>query len=207
MIRFYIRSLSLLLIVALSTVAFGREMLCGFCRKGELEKEMIVSKANSKSNTFAEEDKSILGKCQKAMNSRGFGEIPFLVKGIKYNCIELNETVVFQNFNQFLEYNTTVGVCVYYVYRCDIKNERLSIDECESRAKKEVYNVFASFKKFIIKDIGLIEDNDTVCTFEVFTSFTGDCRMEISLRKDTGSVIFFDATACLDNMMTASEMN
>ena len=67
-------------------------------RKEREENEEIVN------NTDAKTLKQDLGICRNVIKSRDLSQIPFLVKSIKYNCIELNETFVFVNSNQKLEY-------------------------------------------------------------------------------------------------------
>ncbi len=165
-------------------------------------REMTAITEGTGNNTDAEAAKTHLGKCRNAIKPRDFKEIPFLVKGIKYKCIELNEALVFENSNQILEYNIPFDVCVFYAYDCPVGAPRHDRNECEAIARKEVYAVFSAFKNFIITKVDLIDDSDEFCTFAVMTTLADECSIEISLRKDTGSVVFYDARGCIDNMKT-----
>lgn len=206
MSRIYIRVISLLLAIALCTIAFGRELLLDFCEKGDASRRNLHANERIGDSAFAEEQENKLCNCKTAIKSSDLAKIPFLVKGIKYKCIKSNETIVFESSNQFFEYDVTISALVYYSYRCSIREPRLGLEECESIAKKAVYDVFSQFKKFIITDIILCSDDEKVCSFLVSTTLTKDKMIEISLRKDTGSVVLYDAVSCVDALKTALRM-
>ena len=67
-------------------------------------------------------------------------------------------------------------------------------------AKKAVYEVFSSFKNFTVTGAELIDENERICTFSVITSLSGDERIEISLRRDTGSVVLYDGRSAVDSI-------
>ena len=151
----------------------------------------------NENNANAKSANGNLDKCRNVIKSGDFGEIPFLVKGIKYKRRELNETVVFENSNQKLEFYLPLSLCVYYSYDCSISDCRLDFNECEALAKKAVYEVFSSFKNFTVTGAELIDENERICTFSVESSLSGDERIEISIRRDTGSVVLYDGRSAV----------
>ncbi len=197
-IRIYISVLAVLIVIAIMTAAFGVEKLVAFERNAEMKEESLSITLPKGNNADAEMEFLYLDKRRKAVKSRENGEIPFLVKGIKYKCIESNEAIVFVNSNQKLEYNIPLEVCVSYVYDCPAGAPRLDIYECEVLAREAVYSVFSGFKNFIITKSELTDNSDKTCTFAVMTTLTDDGVIEISLRKDTGSVVFYDARECIE---------
>ena len=195
MSRMYIRILSLLFAVALITVAYGKEKLEAF--ETEMGEQRITVAKNA-NHTYAELSKINLVICRNAIKSRDFDKISFLVKGIKYSCIESNETLVFENSNQRIVYFLPLSVCIYYVYNSEIGTAKYDNSALEALAKKAVYSAFSNFKGFIITKAELVSDDEKVCTYAIMTTLTGEKSIVISLRKDTGSVILYDVRDALD---------
>ncbi len=185
---------------ALLTVSYGIEKLTSFERGASDYKNKREENTENENNANAKSANENLGKCRNVIKSRDFGEIPFLVKSIKYKLTESNETIVFESANQKLEYYLPLSLCVYYSYDCSISDCRLDFDECEALAKKAVYEVFSSFKNFTVTGAELIDENERICTFSVESSLSGDERIEISLRRDTGSVVLYDGRSAVDSI-------
>ena len=198
--RVYIKLLAVIMAAALLTVSYGIEKLTSFERGAADYENKREENTKNENNANVKSAKENLDKRRNPIKSRELGEIPFLVKSIKYKRIESNETIVFESANQKLEYYLPLSLCVYYSYDCSIADCRLDTDECRSLAVKAVYKVFSSFKNFIVTGAELIAENEKICTFSVKTSLSGDERIEISLRRDTGSVVLYDGQSAVDSI-------
>lgn len=188
-IEFYIKLLAVLLIIALSTLSYGAELIARL--EDGADNDLILPLTREYADV--KYPNSILDNRRNAIKQGKAGEMPFLVKGIKYKCIGSNETLVYVNSNQKMVYSIPLGVCVYYSYDCEIKAERLTEEECAERVKRCISTVFANFKNVKITSIENISDEGGIRSFDVKTSLTGDGKIRVSVRKDTGSIVLYDA--------------
>jgi len=95
--------------------------------------------------------------------------------------------------NQKMVYSTPAEICIYFSYSCQIGEKRLTLEMCEESARKGIYTAFSGMRGIRITECILSEYDEKICSFTVRTNYTKDAEVKISVRRDTGSIILFDA--------------
>lgn len=184
----------MVLIAGAATLAFGREMLLSAFAENQITESTVLDKENSGGNyAAAYTEKIVLERLKMSVNKRGSANLPFLCKDIKYKCREEGEYLCYYNRNQRMLYNVLTELCVYYSYDCSFGECKKSVDECKRSAKRGLYSAFSNVGTPRIFEIDLISEDDKQCTFSFVISKNKGEDITVSVRRDTGSVILFDA--------------
>lgn len=196
-IRVYLKILSVVLILGAATVAWGRELLSSaFDRPLPKSHERIEFVTQRDNSAIAKLESKILDKCTKDAEARENKELPFLTNCIKYNCIKSGRYVCFYNSNQRMLYDALSERCLYFCYDCEIGLCMLLEGECEEVARGSIAEAFENEKKPEIEFLEAVFKNEKVMVFNIRTSATGEALIRVGVRRDTGSVILYDAIMC-----------
>lgn len=172
------------------TVAFGREL----CIRTFTENNTAKTRINAiVENEFAdvEFENAVIGGRKTVISAGNNGNLPFLCNGIKYNCINGGDEIVFYNSNQTLVYSVPLDMIVYFEYTCVIGDVHVPFEKCQSLAKRAVYSAFSHIRTPVIKDITVSEETDEYVAYFVETDIEFAENITVALRKDTGSVIYY----------------
>ena len=194
-----IKVMALMLMLVAVSFALLRETLLVMA----IEKHSPLVLVKSKTNDVKDEEnvpQNIIDKCRKAVISGENEDIPFLCNDIEYSCISKNETVVFYNTNQIMEYNTLYGVCVKYCYKCPVGQKKYKADELEKKAKLETIDAVLSKIGANIEKVEFFCEDDRFVTFHIFTDSGTDLPIYISYRLDTGSCVYFDSAQVIETL-------
>lgn len=194
-----IKVMALMLMLVAVSFALLRETLLVMA----IEKHSPLVLVKSKTNDVKDEEnvpQNIIDKCRKAVISGENEDIPFLCNDIEYSCISKNETVVFYNTNQIMEYNTLYGVCVKYCYKCPVGQKKYKADELEKKAKLETIDAVLSKIGANIERVEVFCEDDRFVTFHIFTDSGTDLPIYISYRLDTGSCVYFDSAQVIETL-------
>ena len=194
-----IKVMALMLMLVAVSFALLRETLLVMA----IEKHSPLVLVKSKTNDVKDEEnvpQNIIDKCRKAVISGENEDIPFLCNDIEYSCISKNETVVFYNTNQIMEYNTLYGVCVKYCYKCPVGQKKYKVDELEKKAKLETIDAVLSKIGANIEKVEFFCEDDRFVTFHIFTDSGTDLPIYISYRLDTGSCVYFDSAQVIETL-------
>ena len=194
-----IKVMALMLMLVAVSFALLRETLLVMA----IEKHPSLVLVKSKTNDIKDEEnvpQNIIDKCRKAVISGENEDIPFLCNDIEYSCISKNETVVFYNTNQIMEYNTLYGVCVKYCYKCPVGQKKYKADELEKKAKLETIDAVLSKIGANIEKVEVFCEDDRFVTFHIFTDSGTDLPIYISYRLDTGSCVYFDSAQVIETL-------
>ena len=194
-----IKVMALMLMLVAVSFALLRETLLVMA----IEKHPSLALVKSKTNDIKDEENvplNIIDKCRKAVISGENEDIPFLCNDIEYSCISKNETVVFYNTNQIMEYNTLYGVCVKYCYKCPVGQKKYKADELEKKAKLETIDAVLSKIGANIEKVEVFCEDDRFVTFHIFTDSGTDLPIYISYRLDTGSCVYFDSAQVIETL-------
>lgn len=194
-----IKVMALMLMLVAVSFALLRETLLVMA----IEKHPSLVLVKSKTNDIKDEEnvpQNIIDKCRKAVISGENEDIPFLCNDIEYSCISKNETVVFYNTNQIMEYNTLYGVCVKYCYKCPVGQKKYKADELEKKAKLETIDAVLSKIGANIEKVEFFCEDDRFVTFHIFTDSGTDLPIYISYRLDTGSCVYFDSAQVIETL-------
>ena len=194
-----IKVMALMLMLVAVSFALLRETLLVMA----IEKHPSLVLVKSKTNDIKDEEnvpQNIIDKCRKAVISGENEDIPFLCNDIEYSCISKNETVVFYNTNQIMEYNTLYGVCVKYCYKCPVGQRKYKADELEKKAKLETIDAVLSKIGANIEKVEFFCEDDRFVTFHIFTDSGTDLPIYISYRLDTGSCVYFDSAQVIETL-------
>ena len=194
-----IKVMALMLMLVAVSFALLRETLLVMA----IEKHSPLVLVKSKTNDVKDEEnvpQNIIDKCRKAVISGENEDIPFLCNDIEYSCISKNETVVFYNTNQIMEYNTLYGVCIKYYYKCPAGQKKYKADELEKKAKLETIDAVLSKIGANIERVEVFCEDDRFVTFHIFTDSGTDLPIYISYRLDTGSCVYFDSAQVIETL-------
>ena len=194
-----IKVMALMLMLVAVSFALLRETLLVMA----IEKHPSLVLVKSKTNDIKDEEnvpQNIIDKCRKAVISGENEDIPFLCNDIEYSCISKNETVVFYNTIQIMEYNTLFGVCVKYCYNCPVGQKKYKADELEKKAKLETIDAVLSKIGANIEKVEFFCEDDRFVTFHIFTDLGTDLPIFISYRLDTGSCVYFDSAQVIETL-------
>lgn len=192
--RFFIRSMALIVTVALSVCAYGREIVLYAFAENKIEKNRILDNGDTERNyAIAETENKVIERTKMSIIRGDGGDMPFLVNGIKYNCRESGGYLCFYNSNQTLIYSIKDDLCVFYSYDCSVGEARLTDNECEERARAAIDSVFVRGVRPKITECIPLETTEKVCTFILKADDKRQKTVKISIRRDTGSVILYDA--------------
>ncbi len=194
-----IKVLSVALMVGAVTVAWGRELLISsFGRhlpRGAVIFDFDVKTENS---AIAKLENKVLDRCTKTAERRENKELPFLTNCIKYKCVRSGKYVCFYNSNQRMLYDALAEKCIYFCYDCKIGNCALFEKECEEIARDSVSEAFGNSKKQEIVSVETIFKNEKVIAFNIRTGGEDEAFVRVSVRRDTGSIVLFDALGAAD---------
>lgn len=199
------KAVAVMLSVCAVVCASGREMLINAF--AENKREDLANLDKSKKYDENKENKAIT-EIEELVNisalSRAKEKDLFLVKSIKYSVSEFENYICLSNSNQRWIYSKRADICIYFSYDCNIGMEKYSLFECCDIAKKAVLSVLS--EKEYKKDVKIAYrfETEKVCTVHFSVPFLKDGSVKVCVRKDTGSVILFDAK-CLD--ITEAETN
>ena len=159
-----IKVMALMLMLVAVSFALLRETLLVMA----IEKHSPLALVKSKTNDVKDEEnapQNIIDKCRKTVIAGENEDIPFLCNDIEYSCISKNETVVFYNTNQIMEYNTLYGVCIKYYYKCPVGQKKYKSDELEKKANLEYvsYNAVDSLSNTNTKALLIYSSDDQMC--------------------------------------------
>ncbi len=190
--EFIIKFVSVTVFAGAVAVGLGIEAVANI-GTGVEKKEILDISEKSATDKSDEMTESILEKRKREIILNDNREIPFLCDGIEYNCLYRNNTAVFYNSNQKLVLDLKIGICIYYIYDCNIGKARYDEVYLREKLSKEISSVFAnSFNCRIIRAKTVFEDEKTI-KFAVYLDVFSDIPIYISFRRDTGSVVLFDA--------------
>lgn len=189
--EFSIKMLAVLLILAATVCAYGRELVINAFVENKTEEKTVLSKSiTEEAAPLSEVERKVMQKNKSAVVSDGYSDMPFLVKNIKYNCLYGDGVAVFYNSNQKMVYDIEREICIEFLYNCSIGVSKLSEEECVTEMRRAVYRAF-SHKGIRISKVNSVSDDEKTFTALIEIEGCLNERMIMSVRKDTGSVIYF----------------
>lgn len=192
--EFFIKSVSLLFGIALSTVVIGREMLLSSPVMNESNAtKLLVKDIKRADSASAKLENRIIGEIKISMIRSEFREFPFLCSCIKYNVYENDDYICLYNTNQVLYYSIRENVCIFYHYTCLIGDPVYTQKECYERAKRAIWEAFSGSNNVSITSCRVIDNDNGICTFCFNTDLTEDKNIIVSVRRDTNNIVLFDA--------------
>lgn len=194
-----IKVLSVALMVGAVTVALGRELLiASFGRHLPRETVIFDFDVKTENSAIAKLESKVLDRRAKAVECRQNKELPFLANCIKYKCVRSGKYICFYNFNQRMLYDALAEKCIYFCYDCEIGSCALWEKECEEIARDSVSEAFGNSKKQEIISVETIFKNEKVMCFNVCIGGEDEAFIRVSVRRDTGSIVLFDAIGAAD---------
>ncbi|MBQ4066438.1 MAG: hypothetical protein IJD22_02215 [Clostridia bacterium] len=192
-IEMCIKAAAVLVIIGATAASVGISELKALEARGAVEHPLPKEMEPQANYAIAEIEKRILDKRKRSIIARKNGEIPFLVKGIKYNCLQREGQLVFYNSNQEMVYDLAKDRCIFYSYSCDIGVGKYSVGECCRFARASVATAYNGSVTPGINECICVFADDGICSFRLKLSREGEEDISVSIRRDTGKVILFDA--------------
>jgi len=193
-INAYIKALAIVVIIGAATVAYGHEMAVkAFSEINNGRRNVLGIQIKSEPSAIAELESRVLDRRKNAVKQGKSAVLPFLVNCIRYDVAEGNGYLCYYNSNQKMLYCVTSDTCVYFSYECEIGDADIGRDEGFSCARRAVYTAFVNSGPPVILSCDLIDESDKVMSFLLRTNKTGDGDISVTIRKDTGSVILYNA--------------
>lgn len=190
----WLRALAVVLIAGAASLAFGREMLLSaFAENEYVENGKLDKNEEREDYATAYTERLVLERLKMSVNKGDLGDLPFLCRGIKYKCREEGEYLCYYNTNQRMLYNVLTEICVYYSYNCTVGECKKSIEECEKIATRGLYSAFSNVGTPRIFRRELVSSDEKQCTFSFEISKRQGESITVCIRRDTGSVVLFDA--------------
>ncbi len=192
--EFFIKSMSVLSAVALSTVVVGREMIMSspVMHRPKTKRELVKS-INHENYALAKLENAVVGRRRISVIRGETGEMPFLCDCINYSFFENDEYFCLYNTNQLLYYSIRGNICVYYRYDCEVGDNIYTPKECYECAKRAIYEVFSGSANLSVTDCVITDNSSDVCTFCFHTNVTDEKNIIVSVRRDTKNIVLFDA--------------
>ncbi len=173
------------LIILWVMIIYGGLKIYTFVKNTENNADVFSASANQR---FA-----VVKYNKKIQNDAKNASKNLLGNGIKFKASEFcgdNGRIVCYTRNVYIELDTNSMQPIYMFYECNISNPQKSIDECEKNIIQFVFrNIPRSAKA-----------KDAVVCCDSFNEKTASYRVNFSngtvlvvIRRDTGSVIFYDA--------------
>lgn len=186
-----IKILAVLLMIAASVCAYGRELAINAFAENKKNENAVLSKSIKRDIApILETEDRVVQRKKNAILTSDYGELPFLVKDIKYNCLYGDGIIILYNSNQKMVYDLNKELCIEFVYNSSIGEPTLSDEECITEIRRAVYKVFSQ-KGISIEKVSTVSDTEKIFTAKIKTAGCFERWMIMSVRKDTGSVIYF----------------
>ena len=184
------KALAVIIAVGALSCAFGREML-NFAFAENPARDISISAIDKKSgnSAIAKVEEKVSARAKLAEIARESRGKPFLCNGIKYNCREADGYILYTNANQMLLYSKVSAIWTYYRYDCPAGKARYSCEACLFKVKQAVRECGISAE---IK-IAEAQTNEKYFYSTVELKGFEGAKIYVNLRRDTGSVVLFDA--------------
>ena len=202
---FFIKVLSVLTVVAVSTAVVGREILTNSPVMHPTKSKRILGE-DTKYDDYASAklEGVVIGKQRISMIQGKTGEFPFLCKCIKYEFIKNERFFCFYNTNQILYYSIDKNMCIFYRYQCVTDVPVYSVKECYATARDAVLSVFPGQKGVKITGCELADAGGGVCRFCIHTNVVEN--ITVSVRRDTNNIVLFDAREAMTDINSKKQV-
>lgn len=164
------------------------------------EKKVLVRCINSRDDAMDEVEMRVLGEVQKTEIANNIRKFSFLCKHIKYKIFVERKGVCYYNSNQEMFYDFDLCACVYFKFNCELTDGNKSDEECLEKAMGYLKEAFVK------NDVDVIEceinhkDLKSI-TFSFKTNLFAKIPITVTIRRDHGTLIYFDATDAAEQVV------
>ncbi len=157
----------------------------------------FVETIENNTNVFyASEENGVVGVKynEKVQNNAQNAAKKILDSGIKTKISEISavrDIIICYTKNVYMELDTNSMCPVLMFYECAEKEIKLSEEECRSAAMSFVFKNVPRRVKTANAEIRKIESGGSVASYEIYFA---DKTVRVSVRRDTGSIVFYDGS-------------